>query len=174
MRRSHRWQAAAVPIAIVALTSAALLVAAKSDGYTPFVLALVALTAVVGVGLNILVGLTGQVSLGHVGFYAMRAYTLPILTIKGVSFWIAFPPAGAVAGAVGFVLALPALRVTGPYLAMVTIAFAFIVQHGTIEWRGLTGGANGLMGLSPPSIGSLIFAEREMAMLACLLAGISL
>src|SRR5712675_1765704 len=108
MRRSHRWQAAAVPIAIVALTSAALLVAAKSEGYTPFV------------------------------------------------------------------LALPALRVTGPYLAMVTIAFAFIVQHGTIEWRGLTGGANGLMGLSPPSIGSLIFAEREMAMLAVALAGASL
>ncbi len=137
-------------------------------------LALVALTAVVGVGLNILVGLTGQISLGHVGFYAIGAYTVAILTLKGVSFWIAFPLAGAVAGAVGFVLALPALRVTGPYLAMVTIAFAFIVQHGSIEWRGLTGGANGLMGLAPPSIGSLVFAEREMAMLAVTLAGISL
>ena len=65
--------ARAVPIAIVVLTAAALLFAAKSDGYTPFVLALVALTAVVGVGLNILVGLTGQISLGHVGFYAIGA-----------------------------------------------------------------------------------------------------
>ena len=91
------------------LTAAALLFAAKSDGYTPFILALVALTAVVGVGLNILVGLTGQVSLGHVGFYAIGAYTVAILTLKGVSFWIAFPLAGAVAGVVGFVLALPAL-----------------------------------------------------------------
>ena len=163
-----------MPIAIVALTAAALLFAAKSDGYTPFVLALVALTAVVSVGLNILVGLTGQISLGHVGFYAIGAYTVAILTLKGVSFWIAFPLAGVVAGAVGFVLALPALRVTGPYLAMVTIAFAFIVQHGSIEWRGLTGGANGLMGLAPPSIGSLVFAEREMAMLAVTLAGASL
>jgi branched-chain amino acid transport system ATP-binding protein len=163
-----------MPIAIVALTAAALLFAAKSDGYTPFVLALVALTTVVGVGLNILVGLTGQISLGHVGFYAIGAYTVAILTLKGVSFWIAFPLAGVVAGAVGFVLALPALRVTGPYLAMVTIAFAFIVQHGSIEWRGLTGGANGLMGLAPPSIGSLVFAEREMAMLAVTLAGASL
>ena len=163
-----------MPIAIVALTAAALLFAAKSDGYTPFVLALVALTAVVGVGLNILVGLTGQISLGHVGFYAIGAYTVAILTLQGVSFWIAFPLAGVVAGAVGFVLALPALRVTGPYLAMVTIAFAFIVQHGSIEWRGLTGGANGLMGLAPPSIGSLVFAEREMAMLAVTLAGASL
>ena len=141
-----------VPLAIVVLTAAALLLAAKSDGYTPFVLALVALTAVVGVGLNILLGLTGQVSLGHVGFYAIGAYTVAILTLKGVDFWIALPLAGAVAGIVGFVLALPALRVTGPYLAMVTIAFAFIVQHGTIEWRTLTGGSNGLMGIPPPSI----------------------
>src|SRR5262245_28345477 len=75
---------------------------------------------------------------------------------------------------VGFLLALPALRVSGPYLAMITIAFAFIVQHGTIEWRALTGGANGLMGIPPPSIGALIFTEREMAMLAVLLAGVSL
>ena len=164
----------AVPIAIVALTAAALLAAAKSDGYTPFVLALVALTAVVGVGLNILLGLTGQVSLGHVGFYAIGAYTVAILTLKGVDFWIALPLAGAVAGIVGFALALPALRVTGPYLAMVTIAFAFIIQHGTIEWRALTGGANGLMGIAPPTLGALIFTEREMAMLAVTLAGASL
>ena len=164
----------AVPIAIVALTAAALLAAAKSDGYTPFVLALVALTAVVGVGLNILLGLTGQVSLGHVGFYAIGAYTVAILTLKGVDFWIALPLAGAVAGVVGFALALPALRVTGPYLAMVTIAFAFIIQHGTIEWRALTGGANGLMGIAPPSLGALVFSEREMAMLAVTLAGASL
>src|ERR1700682_5544270 len=174
MPGTHRWQAAAVPIAIVALTSAALLVAAKSEGYTPFVLALVALTGVVGVGLNVLVGLTGQVSLGHLGFYAIGAYAVAILTLKGVSFWIAFALAGAAAGVVGFVLALPALRVTGPYLAMVTIAFAFIVQHGTIEWRALTGGANGLMGLVPPALGGLTFGEREMAMLATLLAGLSL
>ena len=163
-----------VPLAIVALTAAALLAAAKSDGYTPFVLALVALTAVVGVGLNILLGLTGQVSLGHVGFYAIGAYTVAILTLKGVDFWIALPLAGAVAGIVGFALALPALRVTGPYLAMVTIAFAFIIQHGTIEWRALTGGANGLMGIAPPALGALIFTEREMAMLAVTLAGASL
>ena len=163
-----------MPIAIMVLTAAALLMAATSEGYTPFVLALVALTATVGIGLNILVGLTGQISLGHVGFYAIGAYTVAILTLNGVSFWIALPLAGAVAGIVGFVLALPALRVTGPYLAMLTIAFAFIVQHGTIEWRALTGGANGLMGIAPPSLGPLTFSEREMAMLAVALAGLSL
>ena len=132
-----------MPVAILALTAVAALYAATADGYAPFVLALVALTTVVGVGLNVLVGLAGQISLGHVGFYAIGAYTAAILTMKGIDFWIAFPLAGVAAGVIGFALALPALRVSGPYLAMVTIAFAFIIQHGATEWRDLTGGANG-------------------------------
>ena len=161
-------------LAIAALTAAGFGWFLSSEGYTHFILALVALTAVVGVGLNVLLGLAGQVSLGHVGFYAIGAYTAAILTVKGVSFWLAFPAAGAVAGAIGALLALPALRVTGPYLAMVTIAFAFIVHHGTVEWKDLTGGQNGLMGLVPPSLGGRAFAEGEMAMFAILLAGLSL
>jgi branched-chain amino acid transport system ATP-binding protein len=172
--RSDRFAASAMPLAIVALTAIAALYAFLADGYAPFVLALVALTTVVGVGLNILVGLTGQISLGHVGFYAIGAYAAAILTLKGVDFWIAFPLAGLIAGAIGFLLGLPALRVSGPYLAMVTIAFAFIVQHGAIEWRDLTGGANGLMNLKPPAIGGWVFAERELAVLTVLLAGASL
>jgi len=161
-------------LSILALTAAGVALVFVSEGYTHFILALVALTAVVGVGLNVLLGLAGQVSLGHVGFYAIGAYTAAILTLKGVSFWLAFPVAGLVAGGIGAVLALPALRVTGPYLAMVTIAFAFIVQHATIEWKDLTGGQNGLMGLVPPAIGGYTFAEREMALMAILLAGLSL
>jgi len=161
-------------LSILALTGAGVALVFASEGYTHFMLALVALTAVVGVGLNVLLGLAGQVSLGHVGFYAIGAYTVAILTLKGVNFWLAFPITGLVAGGIGAVLALPALRVTGPYLAMVTIAFAFIVQHGTIEWKDLTGGQNGLMGLVPPAIGGHSFAEREMALFAILLAGLSL
>ncbi|MFC0238933.1 branched-chain amino acid ABC transporter ATP-binding protein/permease [Rhodopseudomonas telluris] len=161
----------ATPAAILLLTLVAALYAARAEGYAPFVLAMVALTCVVGVGLNILVGLTGQISLGHVGFYAIGAYTVAILTLQGISFWLALPLAGLIAGAIGLLLSLPALRVTGPYLAMITIAFAFIVQHLTIEWRGVTGGSNGLMGLPPPAIGGHVFTEREMALLAIGLAG---
>src|SRR5947209_343343 len=172
--RSRALANLAMPLALLGLTAAGCGLVFVSEGYTHFILALVALTAVVGVGLNVLLGLAGQVSLGHVGFYAIGAYTAAILTLKGVSFWLAFPAAGLVAGAIGALLALPALRVAGPYLAMVTIAFAFIVQHGTIEWKDLTGGQNGLMGLVPPSIGSHIFGEREMALMAVLLATSSL
>ncbi len=170
----ERAAAHAVPLSILALTAAATAYAATAEGYAPFILALVALTTTVGVGLNILVGLAGQLSFGHVGFYAIGAYTAAILTLKGVDFWIAFPLAGVVAGLIGFVLALPALRVTGPYLAMVTIAFAFIVHNGATEWRDLTGGANGLMNLKAPVLLGKTFAEREMAILAVLLGGASL
>ena len=174
MRINSRLRDLAMPAALLLLTGGAALYAAKAGGYTPFVLAMVALTAIVGVGLNILVGLTGQISLGHVGFYAIGAYTVAILTLKGVSFWIALPLAGLIAGAIGLLLSLPALRVSGPYLAMVTIAFAFIVQHLSIEWRELTGGSNGLMGLPPPSIAGSVFTEREMALLAIAVAGASM
>ncbi len=164
----------AMPLTILGIAAAGIAVAFLAGSYAHFILALVALTTVVGVGLNILLGLTGQVSLGHIGFYAIGAYATSILTLKGMSFWLAFPLSGVLAGAIGAVLAVPALRVTGPYLAMITIAFAFIVQHGTIEWRELTGGQNGLMGIMPPSLGPLAFAEREMAIFATLLAGLAL
>jgi len=164
----------AMTLAILALIAAGAALVFVSEGYTHFILALLALTVVVGVGLNVLLGLAGQVSLGHVGFYAIGSYTVAILTLKGVSYWLAFPAAGLVAGIVGALLALPALRVTGPYLAMVTIAFAFIVQHSTIEWKSVTGGQNGLMGLTSPAIGGFTFTERETALFAILLAGLSL
>jgi branched-chain amino acid transport system ATP-binding protein/branched-chain amino acid transport system permease protein len=161
-------------LAIVVTAAAAIGIALASESYTQFVLALVALTTIVGVGLNVLLGLSGQVSLGHVGFYAIGAYVSAILLGKGVSFWLALPLAGALAGAIGVLLALPALRVAGPYLAMITIAFAFIVQHGTIEWKSLTGGQNGLMAFAAPSFLGQPFAERESATLSVLLAAVSL
>ena len=136
------------------------------NSYQLYLIALVGLTTMVGVGLNILFGLSGQVSLGQVGFYAIGAYTSAILTTAvGSSFWLALLLAGSLTGLVGTILALPALRVTGPYLAMVTIAFGFIVEHGAVEWRALTGGANGLMNIPPPAAFGYAFSERDIALL---------
>jgi ABC-type branched-subunit amino acid transport system ATPase component/ABC-type branched-subunit amino acid transport system permease subunit len=147
----------------------------RADNYQLYVLALVGLTTIVGVGLNVLLGLSGQISLGHVAFYAIGAYTVGILTTKTpVGFWAALPLAAAVAGMAGALLALPALRVRGPYLAMVTIAFGFIVEQGAVEWSGLTGGWNGLIGIPTPSLGGHKFAEREIAVFVILLAGLAI
>ncbi len=142
----------------------------RADNYQLYVLALVGLTAIVCVGLNVLLGLSGQISLGHVGFYAIGAYVVGILTTKtAIGFWIAFPLAGLIAGIAGVLLAVPALRVRGPYLAMVTIAFGFIVEQGAAELGWLTGGWNGLIGIPPPSLAGRKFAEREIAVLVVLL-----
>jgi ABC-type branched-subunit amino acid transport system ATPase component/ABC-type branched-subunit amino acid transport system permease subunit len=147
----------------------------RADNYQLYVLALVGLAAIVGVGLNVLVGLSGQISLGHVAFYAIGAYVVGILTTKtAVGFWVALPLAAAVAGGAGALLAIPALRVRGPYLAMVTIAFGFIVEQGAVEWSDLTGGWNGLIGIPTPSLARHSFAEREIAVFVILLTALAI
>ena len=136
-----------------------------ADGYQLYVIALLGLTAVVGVGLNVILGLTGQISLGHVGFYAIGAYVASILTVAhGWSFWPAFLLAGIAAGVAGVLLAIPALRVTGPYLAMVTIAFGFVVEQGAAEWKEVTGGWNGIMNIPAPGAFGYAFDERAIAL----------
>jgi branched-chain amino acid transport system ATP-binding protein len=145
------------------------------NGYQVYLIAIVCLTAIVGVGLNVLLGLTGQVSLGHVGFFAIGAYAVAILTtFHGVSFWLALPVAVGLAGVVGVILALPALRVAGPYLAMVTIAFGFIIENSAIEWRSLTGGANGIVNIPPPVVAGHAFSLREIALCTVVLAMVML
>ncbi|OQW51047.1 branched-chain amino acid ABC transporter ATP-binding protein/permease [Candidatus Raskinella chloraquaticus] len=159
---------------LCALLAGSLWLVATGEDYTIFIIALVALTAVAGIGLNVLTGLSGQVSFGHVGFYSIGAYAVGVLALKGVSLWIAVPVAGIVAAALGSLLALPALRVSGPYLGMMTIAFAFIVEHVTIEWRQLTGGQNGLIGIPQPTLVGGLSGERAIAFLAVILCAVSL
>ena len=119
--------------------------ACLAPGYYGYLLGTLATTALVGVGLNVLLGLAGEVSLGQGGFLALGAYGVGVLTTKaGLDFWEALPLAVLLVAAISAVLSIPALRVTGPYLAMVTIAFGFIVESVSIEWRDLTGGASGL------------------------------
>ena len=154
--------AAFIAIVVAAIVSA--------DGYQVYIISLVGLTAMVGVGLNILLGLTGQISLGHVGFYAIGAYVGAILTVTYEwSFWAALPLAGIVAGIAGMLLAVPALRVRGPYLAMVTIAFGFVIEQGAAEWKDVTGGWNGMMFIPLPEIFDYAFTERDVALLVAAL-----
>ncbi len=165
------WQIASV----VALLLATAVIALNLNTYYVFVLASVALLAVVGIGLNVLIGLSGQMSLGHVAFYAIGAYTVAILTSnETLNFWLAWPLAIAICAVLGGLLALPALRVKGPYLAMITIAFAFVVEHLIIETPGLTGGHNGIMMIPAPALGFGLSGEQSVAMLALLTLGVSL
>ena len=142
-------KAAAALFAALVLASACT-VCMFAPGYYAFLAGTIAATALVGIGLNILYGLTGEVSLGQIGFVALGAYGVAILETKaGLNFWPALALGIAFTSAVAAALSVPALRLTGPYLAMVTIAFGFIVESAAVELQDLTGGASSAPAASP-------------------------
>ncbi len=102
------------------------------------------LLAIASVGLMILAGHAGLVSLGHAAFMGIGAYAHAILLGQGVPFLISLPVAGLVAGSIGILLGIPALRMTGLYLAIATLAFSVIVEHVLGQWDGLTAGHGGM------------------------------
>jgi len=125
------------------------------DYYTPQ-FTMVFIYSIITVGLMLLTGYTGQLSLGHVAFLAIGAYTSAILSARGVPFLIALPAAGLLSGFIGIFVALPAIRLTGMYLAIMTIGFAHIVEEILARWESLTRGNMGMYP-EPPSIGSFYF-----------------
>ena len=127
---------------------AAALPLATTNTYYLYLGASAALLVIVAAGLNVLVGFTGQISLGHAGFYAIGAYTAALAATRGgLPLWAATIVAIAAAAIVGSVVAAAALRVTGPYLAMVTIAFGIIVEGVLVEWVSVTGGPGGIFNI---------------------------
>lgn len=102
-------------------------------------------------GLNIVTGYAGQVSLGHAGLFAVGAYTTALLSADGgVPFWISVPLAACLSAFIGLLLGFPALRVVGPYLALVTIAFNFLIEKIVLAGGSFTGAAGGKYGLEKP------------------------
>ena len=103
-------------------------------------------------GVNVLVGYAGQKSLGQAGLFAAGAYTAALLTSRWqVDPWLALAAAPVVAGVFGVLIALPSLRVKGPYLAMVTLAFGIVMEKIITEWVDVFGGPSGLFGILPPT-----------------------
>ncbi len=102
-------------------------------------------------GLNVVVGFAGLLNLGFVAFYAIGAYSYALLNTKiGLGFWTAMPVSVTIATLSGFLLAIPALRLRGDYLAIVTLGFGEIVRLTLNNWDSLTKGPNGIGGISPP------------------------
>lgn len=113
--------------------------------YWVSLLILIGINVIVALGLNLVTGYTGQISLGHAAFFAVGAYTSAVLTGKfGVSFWLALPASGVVGALVGIFVGLPALRLKGLYLAIATMGFGFIIEEIIVQWEGITNGVNGL------------------------------
>ncbi len=131
---------------VLAIIIAALLPTLWPNPYYIHLMVVIAIYAILLLGLDIVVGYVGEVSLGHAALFGIGAYTAGVLNFQlGVPFLLAVPASIAVTGLFGALLALPALRVNGPYLAMVTLAFGTIIQILINEMTDLT---NGPMGLS--------------------------
>lgn len=122
---------------------------------------------IVGLGLMLLIGFTGQVSLGHAAFMAVGAYTHVLLITAGWPFLLAIGAAALVTAVVGIVVGLPALRVRGIYLAIATMAFGFIVEEVTARWESVTGGNSGLQ-VHPPAIAGFKFESTAALYYLCL------
>ena len=111
-------------------------------------------------GMNVLVGYAGQKSLGQAGLFAAGAYAAALLTTSfDLDPWAALVAAAVVAGLCGVLIAWPSLRVRGPYLAMVTLAFGIVVEKLVSEWTEVFGGAEGIFGIKPLTIAGTPFSS---------------
>jgi branched-chain amino acid transport system permease protein len=132
--------------------------------YLVFILNLLAIYALVSIGLNFATGYTGQISVGHAGFLALGAYFTAIVATKApyLPFYVILPMAGCFAGLIGFLLGIPILRLRGFYIAMATLAFGVVIGNIILEWRSLTHGDDGFK-VPFAFIGSFVFdSDRKL------------
>ncbi|UCF84231.1 MAG: branched-chain amino acid ABC transporter permease [Desulfobacteraceae bacterium] len=132
-----------------------------ANAYMLYVANMIGFAVIGAVGLNLLTGFTGQISLGHAAFIGVGAYTSAILVTRlGFSFWLSIPFAGLVAAVAGIIIGIPSLRVKGLYLCIATLAAQFIFEFIFIHWESMTKGITGI-NIPPPRIGSLEFITEK-------------
>ena len=162
---------------VMAVLGLALLAAVPlftSNPYYIHMVGTIMIYAILLFGLDIVVGYTGQVSLGHAGLFGVGSYTAGVLLLKlGAPLWAIIPASIGVTAGFGALLALPALRVTGPYLAMVTLAFGTIIQILINEMTFLTEGPMGIK-LTKPLIGGYQLSEHGFYWMVFVLMVLSL
>jgi branched-chain amino acid transport system permease protein len=144
-----RWLLAAFGIALLAFPAVA-------TSYWLDVMNRVGIAVIAALGLNILTGFTGQISLGNAAFLSVGAYTTAWLAGKGVPFVVAMYVSGLVSALVGMVFGIPSLRLKGLYLAIATLAAHFIIAFVVVHWEGVTGGVNGIS-VPSPQLGPFAF-----------------
>ncbi len=135
----------------VALLAAMLIMPWVSSMYQSNIMISAMLYVILALGLNIVVGIAGQLVLGYVAFYAVGAYTYALLNqFFGMGFWVCLPLGGLVAVIFGLMLGFPVLRLRGDYLAIVTLGFGEIVRIFLQNWSDITGGPRGISNIPPP------------------------
>lgn len=121
--------------------------------YQIHVMAMGGILALMALGLNVNIGNAGLADFGYIAYYAIGAYASALLNLSlGIDFWLCVPLAGLIAAVLSLSVSFPALRVKGHYLALVTLGFAFIVIQMITNLASLTGGTQGISGITPPNL----------------------
>ncbi|WP_430397512.1 branched-chain amino acid ABC transporter permease [Ferrovibrio sp.] len=131
----------------------ALLPAIGANPYTLHIYSLIGIYAIVAMGLNLVFGYAGQISLGHAAYFAVGAYVSALTTIDlGLPFWIGLLFAGIAAFILGYIVGTPSLKLEGSYLGMATIGFGEIVKMTLVNWEVVTRGPTGISRIPHPAV----------------------
>jgi branched-chain amino acid transport system permease protein len=139
--------------ALMVILAAAVLFPWLVDTYQASIMGLALIFVVLGLGLNLTVGLAGLLDLGYIAFFAVGAYTYALLnTLFGLGFWVCLPLGGLAGALCGVLLGFPILRLRGDYLAIVTLGFGSIARIVFENWETVFGGARGIAGIGRPGL----------------------
>ncbi len=141
------------------------------SAYLIHLLILVGIYLILTLSLQITLGFSGLLNLGHIAFYAIGAYTSALLLLAGWPWWLCFILAGIVAMLFGFLLSLPTNKLKGDYLALATLGFSFVIYAVALNWTSLTRGPLGLPGIPKPEIfGIHFFSNVNFLILTLIIA----
>lgn len=133
----------------------------ESNPYTLGITNLIAINAIVVLGLNLFIGYAGQISLGHAAFFGLGAYGSAIATVNfEVNSWLAMLIVAAIVALVALIIGVPILRLSGHYLAMATLGLNFVFHTILLQWDDVTGGPSGFYGIPSLQIGDFIFFDE--------------
>ena len=164
---------------LLAIIAIAVLPLIFNDTYWRTNLTICAINVLLALGLDFILGYTGQLNLGHSAFYGLGAYVSTLLIVKlGVPFWMAFVAGVAFSGIAGMFLSLFAVRLRGHYLAIASLGFAVIIHQILLNWISLTQGPLGIYGIAPPPAlaipGLSVIDFRNLAAFFYLVSGFTL
>ncbi len=142
------------------------------EAYLIHLAILIGIYIILAISLQLAIGFTGLLNLGHIAFFGIGAYTSALLALAGWPFWICLLFAGIVSMIFGFLLAVPTHKLKGDYLALATMGFSFVVYAVLLNWTSLTRGPLGLPGIPKPSLFGFIFSSNLSFLILTIVIGL--